>query len=105
VWWAREELNLRPLPCQIQRASTGLYVGGLETGKDHREAAGERRCQRPAASTVCHGSPRVVVIPTAVSCCPFAADALLVTFGSTIFITCLHRPDCMSRKAGDVRLP
>jgi hypothetical protein len=26
VWWAREELNLRPLPCQIQRGSKGLYV-------------------------------------------------------------------------------
>jgi hypothetical protein len=34
VWWAREELNLRPLPCQLQRATAGLYVGRLETGKD-----------------------------------------------------------------------
>jgi len=50
VWWAREELNLRPLPCQIQRAATGLYVGRLETGKDHEEAAGERRCLRPGRS-------------------------------------------------------
>jgi hypothetical protein len=28
VLWAREELNLRSLPCQIQRAATGMYVGG-----------------------------------------------------------------------------
>jgi hypothetical protein len=33
--WAREELNLRPLPCQIQRAAPGMNVGWLETGKDH----------------------------------------------------------------------
>jgi hypothetical protein len=60
-------------PCQIPRASAGLYSGGLETGKDRWKAACERRCQRPAASTICHGSPRVVLIPTAVSCCPSAA--------------------------------
>ena len=73
LWWAREEVNLRPLPGQIQRASTGLYVRRLETGNDHEEAAGERRCQRPAAPTIRHHSPTVVLIPTAVACCPSAA--------------------------------
>jgi hypothetical protein len=29
VWWAREELNLRPLPCQIQRPLCGPYITGL----------------------------------------------------------------------------
>jgi hypothetical protein len=45
-----------PVPCQIQRAPTGLYMEGLETGKDHRKAAGERWCYRPAAPTICHAS-------------------------------------------------
>jgi hypothetical protein len=66
-------LNLRPLPCQIQRASAGLYIGGLKTGKDRWKAACERRCQRRAASTIYHGSIRVVLIPMAISCCPPAA--------------------------------
>src|SRR5215208_7743876 len=26
VSWAREELSLRPLPCQLQRATTGLLL-------------------------------------------------------------------------------
>ena len=43
MWWAREELNLRPLPCQIPRAPIGLYVGGLETGNDHWKPAGETK--------------------------------------------------------------
>jgi hypothetical protein len=51
---AREELNLRPLPCQIQRGSTGMYIGWLETGKDHWKAAGERKCHHPAAPTIRH---------------------------------------------------
>jgi hypothetical protein len=71
--WAREELNLRPLPCQIQRASASMYVGRLNTGKDHRKAAGERTCNRSAAPTISHASLRVVLIPTAVGCCPSAA--------------------------------
>ena len=37
VSWVREELSLRPLPCQIQRATTGLYVGGLESENDHQK--------------------------------------------------------------------
>jgi hypothetical protein len=74
VRWAREELNLRPLPCQIPRAPTSLYGGRVETGKDHQKAAGERRSQRPAAPTVCHDSPTLVLVPTAVGCCPSAAD-------------------------------
>jgi hypothetical protein len=73
VWWAREELNLRPLPCQIQRASTGLYIRWLKIGKDRSSTAAERGCQRPTAPTVHHGPRRVVLIPTAVGCCPSAA--------------------------------
>jgi hypothetical protein len=73
VWWAREELNLRPLPCQIPRAAPGMNVGRLENGKDHRRAAGERRYQCPSSPTICHGSPTVVLVPTAVGCCPSAA--------------------------------
>src|SRR5829696_3388590 len=69
VRWAREELNLRPLPCQIQRATADLNVGPLETGKDHRKAAGERKCHRPAAPTIRHPSIRVVLISTAIGCC------------------------------------
>jgi hypothetical protein len=82
--WAREELNLRPLPCQIPRAFASLYVGRLKSGKNRWKATGERRCQRPAAPTIRHGSPSVVLIPTAVSCCPSAARRLTVTFGTTI---------------------
>jgi hypothetical protein len=73
VSWAREELNLRPLLCQIQRASTGLHVGRLRIGKDHPKAAGECRCERPGALIIRHGSHMVVLIPTAASCCPSAA--------------------------------
>jgi hypothetical protein len=73
VWWAREELNLRPLPCQIQRARAGLNVGGLETGKDYRKAAGEPWNQGPSPPTIYHVSPTVVLVPTAVGCCPSAA--------------------------------
>ena len=50
-----------------------MYVGRLETGKDHRKPAGERSCHRPAAPTIPHGSSAVVLIPTAVGCCPSAA--------------------------------
>jgi hypothetical protein len=32
-------------------------------------------------------------------------DALTVTFGTTICIACLHQPNCMSRKTGDLRSP
>jgi hypothetical protein len=72
-WWARQGLNLRLLPCQIQRANPVMYVGRLEAGKDHRKAAGGRRCHRPAAPTIRHASAGVVLIPTAVGCCPSAA--------------------------------
>src|ERR671915_1184718 len=47
VRWAREELNLRPPPCQLQRAATDPYVGWLEIGKDQWKAAGKRSCQCP----------------------------------------------------------
>jgi hypothetical protein len=73
VWWAREELNLRPLPCQIPRGFASLYVRRLKTGKDRRKAAGERRYQCPSYPTIHHGSPAVVLLPTAVGCCPSAA--------------------------------
>jgi hypothetical protein len=46
VSWAREELSLRPLPCQIQRATTGLYVGGLESENDHQKTAGEHSLEQ-----------------------------------------------------------
>jgi hypothetical protein len=45
--WAREELNLRPLPCQIPRAPRGQYVAPLRIVDDVEKATGERRCQRP----------------------------------------------------------
>ena len=73
MWWAREELNLRPLPCQIPRTSAGPYGGWLETGKDDQKGAVEWRCERLGALTIRHGSPRVVLISTAVGCCPSAA--------------------------------
>jgi hypothetical protein len=50
-----------------------MYVGRLNTGRDHRKAAGERTCNRSAAPTISHASLRVVLIPTAVGCCPSAA--------------------------------
>jgi hypothetical protein len=76
VRWAREELNLRPLPCQIQRAAVGMNVGRLEAGKDHRKAAAERRRQHPSPPTIRHDSPTVVPVPTTVGCCPSAAQHL-----------------------------
>jgi hypothetical protein len=75
VWWAREELNLRPLPCQIQRVCAGLNVGWLEIGKDRRKAAGERTCQCPSHPTICLGSLSIVLIPMPVGCCLSAARA------------------------------
>jgi hypothetical protein len=77
VWWAREELNLRPLPCQIQRASTSLYLERVETGKDHEKAAAYRTSQHPDPPTIRPGSPRVALVTTAISCCPSAARARL----------------------------
>jgi hypothetical protein len=73
VRWAREELNLRPLPCQIQRASASLNDARLDTGKDHQKAAGERRYQRSGASTIRHASPAVLLVAMMIGCCPSAA--------------------------------
>jgi hypothetical protein len=73
VWWAQEELNLRPLPCQIQRVMASVYVGWLRIRKDRRKVAGEPRCQCPSNPTIHHDSPMVVLVPTAVGCCPSAA--------------------------------
>ena len=101
VWWAREELNLRPLPCQIQRASAGLYVGGLEIGKDHKDAAGERRYQRPAAPTIRHDPPTVMLVRTSVGCCPSAARRANPDLRTTIRIACSHDPSRLSWTAGD----
>ena len=72
IRWAREELNLRPLPCQIQQAFTGLYIGRLQTGEDRWKAAGERRCLSQNPPTIRHGSSALVLVPTAVLpiCCP-----------------------------------
>jgi hypothetical protein len=57
----------------------------------------------PAASTICHGSPRVVLIPTAVGCCPSAARRAKPTFGTTIRISRLRYPSCLSRRVSDLR--
>jgi len=73
VWWAREELNLRPLPCQIQRAPRGQYVAPLRILDDGEKAAGKCRCQCPGDPTIRHAFPAVVLLPMAVGCCPFAA--------------------------------
>jgi hypothetical protein len=48
VWWAREELNLRPLPCQIQRALSGQDVARLRIVKEDEKAADKRRCEARA---------------------------------------------------------
>jgi hypothetical protein len=73
VSWAREELNLRPLPCQIQRVPPGLYVGQSEMGKDQDGVAGQRVRHPSDAPTIRHGSSAVVMISTPVGCCPSAA--------------------------------
>jgi hypothetical protein len=73
VWWAREELNLRPLPCQIQRAIAALYGGRSKIVEDGWKAPGEARCQRLSPQMIRHDSPTIVLIPTAVVCCPSAA--------------------------------
>jgi hypothetical protein len=39
--WAREELILRPLPCQIQRAQSACTFEEQWTGKDRWKAAGK----------------------------------------------------------------
>jgi hypothetical protein len=59
VQWAWEELNLRPLPCQIQRAPAGLNFGLSEIGKDVEGCAGQRRYRRPCAPMICHDSRAV----------------------------------------------
>jgi hypothetical protein len=66
-------LNLWPLPCQIPRGFASLYVGRVETGKDHQKAAGERRCQCPSYPMIRHGFPRFLLVPTVAGCCPSAA--------------------------------
>jgi hypothetical protein len=83
--WAREELNLRPLPCQIQRTCAGLYVGWLGMGKNRQKAAGERWYQGPSAPTFHHYSPTVVLVLTAVGCCPSAALIRLLTSSRVCF--------------------
>jgi len=50
-----------------------MYVGQLQAGKDHRKAAAERRNWYLSLPTIFHSSKRVVLIPTAVGCCPSAA--------------------------------
>jgi hypothetical protein len=80
----REELNLRPLPCQIQRARAGRYIGGLEIGKDHRKVPGERSCEGPSSLTIHHDLLTAVLIPNGGRllpvCCPEAAGLI---FGTT----------------------
>jgi hypothetical protein len=71
--WAREELNLRPLPCQIQRAIVGLYVGRLETGKDHGKAAAESGWWRRDTAMIRDARAAIVPVPTWVDCCSSAA--------------------------------
>jgi hypothetical protein len=73
VWWAREELNLRPLPCQIPRAAPAMNVGPVEIGKDHQKAADERRSQHPSP-TIRQDSSTVMLVATAVGCCLSAAQ-------------------------------
>jgi hypothetical protein len=73
VWWAREELNLRPLPCQIQRATTVMFGGGQQTVKDRRKTAGESAWDRPVAVTVCQPPAANLPVPTSAVCCPSAA--------------------------------
>jgi hypothetical protein len=72
-WWAREELNLRPLPCQINAPWMACMPDGQQTVKDHRKAAGERRLWRPSAPTIRHAPPAIVPVPTVAICCPSAA--------------------------------
>jgi hypothetical protein len=98
----REELNLRPLPCQIQRASAGLSIGGVQIGKDHEEAGGERRCQRPAAPTIRHGSPTGRAGPYICRLLPVCCPAPSLTFGTTIRIARLRYPSCLSRRVSDL---
>jgi hypothetical protein len=64
---------MRPLPCQIQRACAGMKVERLKTGEDYRIATGDRRFECSSAPTILHGAPRVVLVHTAVGCCPSAA--------------------------------
>jgi hypothetical protein len=51
----------------------GMNSGWLETGKDHRMAAGSPGSSAPSAPTICHSSATVLFVPTAVGCCPSAA--------------------------------
>jgi hypothetical protein len=73
VRWAREELNLHPLPCQIPRASADLFIGWLQIGKDHRKPAGERKSRCVYAPPIRDGSSTIFIDPLVVDCCPSAA--------------------------------
>ena len=73
MWWAREELNLRPLPCQIQRATTDVYSGRSRNVKDGRKAAAKNKRKGMDAPTIRHAPPAITSVPTTVGCCPYAA--------------------------------
>src|SRR5829696_3846521 len=71
--WAREELNLRPLPCQIQRAITAVYSGRSRNVKDGRKAAAKNKRKGMDAPTIRHAPPAITSVPSTVGCCPYAA--------------------------------
>jgi hypothetical protein len=66
-------LNLRPLPCQIQRAITALYSGRSRNVKDGRKAAAKNKRKGMDAPTVRHAPPAITSVPSTVGCCPYAA--------------------------------
>jgi hypothetical protein len=75
----------RTTPAQTSRCPENTFVSDPTSPGRHEHqtvrdwegssnAADEQRCQRPSAPTICHSSPRDVVVPTAVGCCcPSAA--------------------------------
>jgi hypothetical protein len=50
-----------------------MNVGRLQIGKDHRKPAGECRLKRPDTPRIRHASPVLMLLVTAVGCCPSAA--------------------------------
>jgi hypothetical protein len=69
----------------------------VEIGEDHQRTAGERRCQCPNRRMIRNASAGIMVVPTAVGCCPSAARGRSYTLGPRAdrspFLRGVHRDE------------
>jgi hypothetical protein len=79
VRWAREELNLRPLPCQIQRAVSSCSSDTQQTVEERSKTAGDSGQEHRQALTIRPALAVVLSVPASAICCPAAARAGLIS--------------------------